>query len=167
MRTLALTSLIFVAACGGPALDDSSADDLSYGEPLHYVTLASQAASLYAANPHLMHVEGKAGSKTMAWSFTFRGDFGNWATVASDGKTASVIETHHQNEPGIGMWLIDIPSVKITVARLKTIASKNGCSKMQTVQLDQPYTSGHNPHWGVESSDKTIYVDATTGAVTP
>lgn len=168
MRTLALTSIFFAAACGGAALDDSSADDLTYGEPMHWVSMASDAATQYAANPHLMHVDGKAGAKSMAWTFTFRGDLGRWATVASDGKSATVIQHWTMIETPLGVSAIDPATVKVTVTRLKGIAAKAGCASMKSIELSQPLTmQTPNPHWMVDSGAKEVFVDAVTGAVMP
>jgi len=164
MRTLLLTSLI-LAACGGSALNDASADDLTYGEPMHWVSMAAQAATDYAANPQLMHLEGKPAGKGYGWTFLFRGDLGYWAAVVCDGKTAQVTEHYQMIEPPLGMTAIDTAGVKITVAKLKSIASKAGCASMHAIELDQPLTVSPDPHWMADSGEKQVFVDATTGAV--
>ena len=166
MRTLALTSLIFAVACGGAPQDDASADDITYGEPMHWVSMASSAATQYAQNPQLMHIDGKAAGKSMAWSFTFRGEIGRWVTVASDGKTATVTQQWTMIETPLGVSAINPATVKITVSKLKSIASKAGCSSMKSIGLTQPLTmQTPNPHWMVDSGSKEVLVDAVSGAV--
>jgi hypothetical protein len=168
MRTLALTSLILgslAVACGGAPLNDSSSDDLAYGEPMSWVTLAYNAATQYAANPQLMHIEGTAGAKAMTWQFTFRGEIGHWVTVATDGKTTSIVKSWSMIETPLFMSAIDASTVKIKMTKLKGIASHYGCSSMKSVELVRPLTQSPNAHWSVESGAKSVLVDAVTGAV--
>jgi hypothetical protein len=162
MRNILILSLTLFA-CGG-AIDASvSADDLSTREPLHLLPMAAQAAATYAANPQLLHAEGKAAGTGYTWSFLFRGDFGQWATVACDGKTATIVETHHMVEPPIGMSVVDTGNVKVGLRRLTNIATNAGCDALETIELDQPLAAGAHPLWIATSAAHQVTVDAETG----
>lgn len=177
MKTFRLLAVLCLAtsaiACGGPVEDDSSdlsADDMKVNasEPITWVSMAQKAGARYAKDSLLLHVDGQIGpTDGFSWSFTFA-DFstGNWVTVQCDGKTASVVEHHHSTARPIGTTALQLPKVKVTVAKLMKVSAAQGMKgRVGSIELSQALTADMHPHWFITQGGKEIVVDADTGSV--
>jgi hypothetical protein len=167
-RTLILIALA-AAACGGSLDNSIDSDDLSSpasAEPMQWYAQAQSAAATVAAHPQLMHLDGTASGSRWAWKFTFRGDVGQWATVATDGKTAKVTQHWQMIESPLSLSPIDPANVQITVASLRTVCKVHGVRDgVKSYELDQPQGVSKRPQWVVTTASAQLAVDAATGEV--
>ena len=170
MKRYLLALCLAAAACGGTAGEDESADDVkvSATEPITWVSLAKTHAVTYAKNPVLMTIHGKATDASgFIWEFTFADwTAGNWVTVQCDGVHARVVSHHHNVAEPMGAAAIHLDQVKVTVAKLMTLAAKKGIKgPVDSIDLSEALTYDMHPHWFVQQGDKNVSVDAMTGSV--